>query len=425
MPLPRCSRRPLSFPKVCRAIVIALALITQLPPHARASAPQLAFSPYRLRFGTVVLGHSETDIVVATNSGSTSITISSISVSGSEFKVADPKLPVVLAPGGSVAVRVTFEPSTTGFNLEEATFTDKSSSHSWRLPLGGVGVESESLTPTPLTLSFGQVIVGKQAELPVVVKNDRAWNVTVKDLYTMSSGFSVKSPTLPFTILPGKSVTLTVTFAPQSVGLEGSSVFIGPASVSIPLTGTGVTSTAGTLTVAPTTLNFGSVDLGSSTKQTLTLGASNKNVIVSSAGSSNSQFTIAGATFPITIDAGKTTDLYVVFSPTKGGTSSGNLTLVSNASDSLASEPLTGNGTVPQYSVALSWNASTSSVAGYNVYRGTTLGKYSKINTTLDPNTAYTDNTPVSGTTYYYAATAVNSKGEESAYSTPLKVVIP
>jgi hypothetical protein len=425
MPLPQSGRRPFSLRNVCRAILIAVAFIAQLPFCARASGQQLVFSPTRLRFGTVVLGHSETEIVVVTNSGSTSTTISSMSVSGAEFKVAGPKLPFLLAAGGSVALEVTFEPSRIGFNLEEITLTDGSSNQSRRLPIGGVGVKSESLIATPSTLSFGQVIVGKKAELSIVLKNDRTWNVTVKNFYTMSSGFSVKGPRVPFTIAPGRSVTLTVTFASQSVGLEGSSVFIAPASVSIPLTATGISSTAGKLTIAPSTLNFGGVDVGSSTKQTLTLGATDKGVTVSSAGSSNSQFTIPGATFPMTIDAGKTTSLEVVFSPTKGGTSSGKLTFVSDASDRLDSEPLTGNGIVPQYSVNLSWNASTSAVAGYNVYRGTAVGKYSKINTTLDPNTAYMDGTAVSGTTYYYAATAVNSKGEESNYSEPLKVVIP
>jgi Abnormal spindle-like microcephaly-assoc'd, ASPM-SPD-2-Hydin len=372
-----------------------------------------------------VLGHSETQIVVVTNSGSNNATISSIAVSSSDFKVSDPKLPVVLPPGGSLALAVTFTPSSTGFNLERITLMDKSTRRSWRFPMGGAGLKSESLIATPSTLSFGQVIVGKQAELPVVLKNDRTWNVTVMDFYTMSSGFSVKGPALPITVAPGGSVRLTVTFAPQSVGLEGSSVFISPASLSVPLAGTGITSTPGKLTVAPSTLNFGSVDVGSSTKQTLTLSASNKSVTVSSATSSNSQFTIPGATFPMTIDASETASLYVVFSPTGSGTSSGKLTFVSNASDRLDTEPLTGSGVVPEYSVALSWNASTSAVAGYNVYRGTAVGKYSKINTTLDPNTAYTDNAAVSGTTYYYAATAVNSKGEESAYSAPLKVLIP
>jgi fibronectin type 3 domain-containing protein len=44
----------------------------------------------------------------------------------------------------------------------------------------------------------------------------------------------------------------------------------------------------------------------------------------------------------------------------------------------------------------------------------------------MDTTTAYTDTTVVSGQTYYYAATSVNSSGQESALSTPpVQVVIP
>ena len=373
----------------------------------------------------MVLGHSESEIVVMTNSGSTSTTISSIRVSGTEFKVSGPKLPVVLAARGSVALKVTFEPSRIGFNLEEVTLTDKSWSQTWRLPIGGVGVKSECLIATPSTLSFGQVIVGKTAELSLVLKNDQPWIRTVQNFYTMSPGFSVKGPTVPFTVAPGTSVTLTVTFAPQSVGLEGSSVFIAGPSVDIPLTGTGITPTAGTLTVAPSTLNFGSVDVGSTTKQVFTMSATGGNVTISSAASSNSQFSIPGTSFPMTIGAGQSVNFDVVFSPTKGGTSSGNLTFVSGASSTPSSEALTGTGALPQYNVGLSWSPSTSSVAGYNVYRGSAAGNYSRINTTPVPSSAYTDGTVVSGATYYYAATAVNSQGEESTYSAPVKVVVP
>jgi fibronectin type 3 domain-containing protein len=52
-------------------------------------------------------------------------------------------------------------------------------------------------------------------------------------------------------------------------------------------------------------------------------------------------------------------------------------------------------------------------------------GPYAMINTALEASTNYTDNTVVSGTTYYYVATAVNAEGEESAYSNVVKAVIP
>jgi fibronectin type 3 domain-containing protein len=76
--------------------------------------------------------------------------------------------------------------------------------------------------------------------------------------------------------------------------------------------------------------------------------------------------------------------------------------------------------------VTLSWNASTSEVAGYNVYRSASrTGRYNKINASLDPDTTYRDATIVGGSTYFYATTAVNSSGQESGYSNRVEVVVP
>jgi len=167
------------------------------------------------------------------------------------------------------------------------------------------------------------------------------------------------------------------------------------------------------------------VNLGSSATQACTLSASGAAVTVNSAAIGNSQFALSGASFPMTLSAGQSAQINIIFSPTNSGTDSGTLTFTSNASNSTATESLSGVGMTPQYSVSLTWNASASSVAGYNIYRGTSPGSYSKINSTLDANTAYTDSTVASGVTYYYAATAVNSSGQESGYSAPFEVSIP
>jgi len=82
----------------------------------------------------------------------------------------------------------------------------------------------------------------------------------------------------------------------------------------------------------------------------------------------------------------------------------------------------------PSTSVSLTWTASTSVVAGYNVYRGTvTGGPFTKLNSTLIPSTTldYTDITILSGQTYIYAVTAVNSSGVESLFSNEATAVVP
>lgn len=79
------------------------------------------------------------------------------------------------------------------------------------------------------------------------------------------------------------------------------------------------------------------------------------------------------------------------------------------------------------HTVQLSWDASNSqNVIGYNVFRGANPGgPYSQINSTLDPNTSYSDSTVQGGQTYYYVTTAVNSDNTQSEYSNQTEAVIP
>lgn len=80
-----------------------------------------------------------------------------------------------------------------------------------------------------------------------------------------------------------------------------------------------------------------------------------------------------------------------------------------------------------KHSVTLTWNASTSPVTGYNVYRSTVQGRdYVKINAALvQGKTSYKDETVESGKTYYYVTRAVDAKGKESADSNETTALVP
>jgi hypothetical protein len=77
-------------------------------------------------------------------------------------------------------------------------------------------------------------------------------------------------------------------------------------------------------------------------------------------------------------------------------------------------------------SISLSWTRSTSSnVTGYNIYRADVAGgTYVKRNAALVTSTSYLDNA-TSGRTYYYVATAVDSRNSESGYSNQSVAVVP
>lgn len=77
---------------------------------------------------------------------------------------------------------------------------------------------------------------------------------------------------------------------------------------------------------------------------------------------------------------------------------------------------------------ALTWTASATAGVTYNLYRGTVSGgPYAKVNTAPIATLTFTDlnsNLTVS-TQYFYVATAVDSNGNESAYSNQASVVTP
>ena len=78
------------------------------------------------------------------------------------------------------------------------------------------------------------------------------------------------------------------------------------------------------------------------------------------------------------------------------------------------------------HSVDLKWNASTSRVVGYSVYRSEEAGgPYTKLTSTPVPRTDYTDHTVQAGHSYFYTVTTVDNKGHESLYSNEVKAVVP
>jgi hypothetical protein len=78
------------------------------------------------------------------------------------------------------------------------------------------------------------------------------------------------------------------------------------------------------------------------------------------------------------------------------------------------------------HTVRLTWKASSSQVAGYNVYRRMTPGgNYVRINPSLVQGLTYTDSAVDSGVTYYYVARAVDAGGHESVNSDETSATIP
>ena len=292
-------------------------------------------------------------------------------------------------------------------------------------PASAIQVSSTAIT-------FASEVVGTTTSQGLIVTNTGSATLTITQVNETGAAFSVSGFTLPINVNAGQQATIMVAFKPTAVGAASGNISIvsnAPTSpTAVTLSGTGIAATL-TLGINPTGLAFGNVTTGtSSASQNVTVtNTGNANVTISQITLNGTGYSMTGGGAPVTLTPTQNLVLSVEFSPTTAGSVNGTISVTSNASGSPANVTLSGTGVAPvQHSVALTWDASTSTVSGYNVYRGTVSGgPYTLINSGLVTTLSYTDSTVQSGTTYYYVTTAVDSSGNESVNSNEASAPIP
>jgi hypothetical protein len=437
-----------------RVVGCGLVLLNILLCPGVASA-QLAVNPLNVSFGSVTTGSDASQLLVLSNSGGSSLTVSQAAVTGSGFSLRAPALPITLAAGQSTSFGVTFAPRVSGavngsLSLSWAPVLHGNKKHRASVTAVAVSLSGTGSTPTatpaatpattsantptpgqlagnPGSLSFGSVQVGNNQTLTAAITNTGGSSVTLSQATATGSGFNLSGLNLPMTLAAGESVTFSVMFTPLSGGAATGAVSVNSSAVNstlmMGLAGSGMAQ--GQLAVTPGSTDFGSVIVGTSKSQTGTLTASGASVAISSASMSSAEFSLSGITLPLTIAAGQSVPFTLTFTPKASGSVSATSSFTSSASNT-ASENLTGAGTAPpQHMVNLTWD-SVPTVVGYNVYRGSqSAGPYAKVNSSLDASTTYTDNSVQAGQTYYYVTTAVDATGAESGYSSMVQALVP
>ena len=394
-----------------------------------AASVTLSTSPASLSFPSVNAGISSSKNVTITNSGNSSLTISQIAVNARDFAASGIATPLTLAAGKNAVMSVSFSP-TAAENITGNVTVMSSQGASAVIPVSGSAVQS-AVNLTPSSVSFGNVTVGSPSTQTIKLTNSGTGALTFSQVSVTGGGFSLSTLSLPITLNAGLSTTFNVQFAPASAGTASGSVTIvsnAPNSPAlIALSGTGVSATP-VLSFSTAVLDFGSVNTGSSSTQSVTVtNTGNANVTISQISESGAGFTLSGAGTPVTLTPGQTLAFNVIFAPSSQGIFSGTVMVTSNATGSPTTIKLSGTGVQQaSHSVTLSWFASTSTVSGYNVYRSTSSGNgYAKVNGSLVAALTYLDSAVQSGTTYYYVTTAVDGSGNESTDSNQATAVIP
>jgi centrosomal CEP192-like protein/HYDIN/CFA65/VesB family protein len=358
----------------------------QTVPISGTGAGAIAsLSTNTLTFGSVQVGTtSAVQTATLTNTGNSNLIINTngLTITGTnpgDFQLAAQTTCVTggsgIAPNTSCAIAVDFVPQASGSRFATVSISDNAGGSPQTISLTGTGTQPvASLSQT--SLSFGSVNVNTSSTAPsVTLTNSGNQTLTISSVsinpafgnpgdFTFSSAPGSNTCKTVGALQPvggnPNSCTITITFTPAAQGSRMGEVDISdnasPSTQTISLSGTG---TAPGVSLAPSSLNLGSEDIGSkSAAQNVTLTNTGSGPLtINAVGFSGANPGDFGETnscpiSPAQLASGNACIISVTFTPTAKGARSASLSVSDTGPGSPQTVGLSGTGTQP--AVALS-----------------------------------------------------------------------
>ncbi len=324
----------------------AVAMVALSGSGAVSSIPQLSVNPIGIDFGSVAAGTTGTQTLTLISTGTESVVVNSVAISGGGFSLSGGSFPTTLVPGEQLALQVEFAPGSAGNAAGQIVVSSNSvASPTTTVNLTGVGTSatppppsgSPELSVRPGALSFGDVTLGSPTSQSVALVSTGTSAVTITSVNLAGAGFSIAGGSFPITLTPNQQIAIPVEFDPTATGAVTGQIVVtsdsstGPAT--IVLSGNGVASPTPQLAVSPGAVSFGSVTVGSPVTQGVTITSTGTAAVtISSVSISGKGFTVSGGNFPLTLNPNQQVTLQVQFDPNATGSAAGQLTVNSNSS---------------------------------------------------------------------------------------------
>ncbi|MBZ5656962.1 MAG: FG-GAP-like repeat-containing protein [Acidobacteriia bacterium] len=207
----------------------------------------VSVSPLSITYAPRAVATSNAQTLVVTNDLSTTLSISSIALAGTNpgdftFKSG---CGTTLLTGAHCTITVTFKPTMGGTRTASLVITDNAPGSPQTVQLSGVGL---AIKLSPTALKFGTVKVGQSGSpLPVTVTNISPAAVTITGPGIAIAGAAAadysQTNNCGSSIGAGQSCTVTVKFAPTKTGARNATLQVndngGRSPQKAPLSGTG------------------------------------------------------------------------------------------------------------------------------------------------------------------------------------------
>ncbi len=297
-------------------------------------------------FGLAVINTASQQVVTIANEGNSPLQLGAASLSSSDFSIVGSPLPATVPAGDDL--QITLRMNTSRLGDKNATLsipTNDSDENPFRLLLAGdVGIQPVPDIKVSTTLvDFGVVNPGGSVVRTIVLGNTGSAILNVGQP-TVTSGFSIVSPSFPRSIAGGSSVPVIVQMTGGSVGAQTGTLsfpsndpdgFENPLTVN--LTGQVVAPTGPNIDVPSLQngmIDFGEVEQGSTNaaRRTVTIqNVGSQSLTIHSVAASGG-FTVVGGSFSATLSPNGGTRTFQLQAPTGTiGNKLGTVTINSNS----------------------------------------------------------------------------------------------
>lgn len=239
--------------EIMDALALAMRNPELLPERAKgpvlnpgsARPPLASLAVTALDFGSRPVTWTTTQSVKLTNMGGSPLTVTGVSLSGSEAFSLVAGGPVTLQSWQSVTLSVDFTPSVIGAASSELVIVSDDPAGDRTVSLTGAGraVIPQTIQVSPLSLAFSDSAVGGEVQKILTIGNSGDLDLTISAPVVSGSVFSIVG-TVPTTIGAGGIVQVSVQFAPADpVSYTGQILIASDSAVSpvaVSLAGTGI-----------------------------------------------------------------------------------------------------------------------------------------------------------------------------------------
>jgi hypothetical protein len=280
------------------------------------------------------------------NTGSAPLNISHIATTGDYAQTNN--CGASLGAGANCSINVSFTPTATGTRNGTLSVTDNASGSTQTAALSGSGTAAAAgLSPASLTFA-GQLVGTTSAAQTVTLSNTGSAALNISKIAT--AGDYTQTNNCGPSLGVGASCTINVSFKPTNTGTRSGTLSVTDNASGSPqkasLTGTGV---ASAVNLAPTSLNFGKIPVGTTSAP--------KSVTLSNTGTGILLISSVALTGPNPADYAQTNNcggsvapgasctITITLTPAATGNRNATLAITDNAPKSPQNVSLTGSGT--------------------------------------------------------------------------------